>query len=635
MINSKQILMISLLLAALPLCAASAMTNKNPQKSTKPGQPVTVNGSKSMQPVARLTTQQIMQQNSDITTPCRAVAKDETSAAKVGAPTFFPNYASLANHLETGSILYGNVTGAVGSGTGDVPGQIVLAMDNRIRSFCNNGIPLFATTDQVLDITTDQFFSVINPNGQFVTGTRVVFNPGTTGPDAKPAQWYITADSYDSEQATGNILLAIGDNPITATSHWDFILVDTANTSGFAANGTVQPLFSNSTISGSNTIAYDHTNIYLGVTYSSNIDLRYQSCAAYAIPYPVTPVQTTVWAWRDLAETLTGDPLAGSSPGNPLAPNYITPATNLNSNQSADTAYFVGLSSADFFASASTNNFPYPTGTSGQLLLLSIDYSTASAYTLTGPTPIQVPPYIRSLVRPLAPPTNGDIDVPSIAERNVIFQGFFFNQAYYNTDGYIYLCHEVACDSTGASSASSDRNGVRWYQLNPTTTAVNAYTVYDSTPYSTAGGPINFFTPSIYPITPAGTVAIGSGIDGTTLGGGYNPNATTPLVPPVGGTLNPNLTVVSGTTGAPALNLLQTSGTYYYPADDFFLDPLINWATSSSTVIDPSGCVWTFQPYSYNLAQGVWAIAAGKYTPSCAGATTAKTAKNSTNPARK
>ena len=615
MIHSKKMLIMSLLLAASPLCAApKAVVDKN-QKN--PAKKVTQSCTSVPQTamcatpitaayVVQRTTQQIMEQSANVacvTSTCTPQSKEQPK--KVGQ-TWGPTYDNLANHVETGSILQSTLSGALSSqssvGSG---GSLVLAMDNRIRSFCYNAYcPADTiTADQVLNVTPDQFFSAIS-DGAAVRGTQVVY-------DLINQLWYITAFSWDTNQADGKVLLAVAQptplgSQILPSTVWNFIVVDTFNAPVTLTNpgwsaGTVQPqVFFNGTI------GYDGTNVYLAAYIGGNTDLLVATSVLYAINVTgITGANPSIQAWRNVAEFF-GGPGAGSAPGSPNAPFELTPVTYCEPGRApANTAYVLGFSTLDFFSAASN---VYGTGTQGQIFLLTIDFSVTPAQ-LTNQALI-VPAYYQAINTPLTPPTiNAN---QTVTARTVFRQPIAFNQAMAGfPDGFIYACMEIAYNSSGVSDypvsegGTADRNGVRWYQISPASTPiVLSNDLYDNTAMTTPQKNIDYFAPSILAIGDGMTVVIGASIDGTALGNytGYLSSCAV------------EATVTPATPQAPPL-LLATSYTPYYPADDWFLDPSVDWAQLSSTVYDPVGNIWTFQPYGYNFAQGAWAVSAGLFQP--------------------
>ncbi len=610
MIHSKKMFIISLLLVAAPLCAApTAMKNQKKAclaQAFNGALTCSYAASVSTQPVVTMTTKQIMQQNPGILPTCPSSSLGQKAAASPGQ-TLNNVYPVLANYLETGSILSTTVTGAVGTTASTQVNQVLLGMDSRIRSFTYSSAASPSPTlvaDQILDITPDQFFSVIN-NGEFVKNTVVSF-------DNLGGYWYVAATTIGTNQPASRMLLAVGEAPISASSFWSFTVVDSATNPAFTAlastgSGTAQPLWYNNL-----SLGWDSSNIYLTVQGGSNIDLIYNSSEIYALP-KITPTytttQATVYAWRNVAEAF-GGPGAASAPGNPIAPTSVTTVTDFYGYAPTNTAYMVGVSTLDYYATSSATYGP--NANQGQLLLLTLNFSTALP-TLSVQS-VLVPPYYQSFNIPLTPPT---VTVEPLPTRDLLRQaiGIGFNGILDNgvtnqpaADNLIYVCQEISVDYTGTSSPSADRNGVRFYAIppaNPSATIVN--TLNDNTvptlPPATPITPINYYSPSIttYSHGSNGNVVIGATIDGLSFNGytGYLSLSATVA----------NL-FVSGIQ--PLTSPLTTSTTPYYPTDDWYADPVILWTAVTSTILDPSGNVWTFLPWGSNFAQGVWNIGAAQ-----------------------
>ena len=518
-----------------------------------------------------MTTAQVMQQGTALARTCDGKPASKTALKQNVGPV-----SILATYLDTGSIL-GNVSGDV------APGQALLGMDSRIRTFCHSGDTLAA--DQVLDLTVEQFFSSVN-NGYYTSQPSVLFDqtppPAAKAKVGQPApKWYIAATTISTDHSTTRLLLAVGDNPITLTSNWTFIVVDTGNSPAFQYT-------SEGSFAGA-ALGIDQSYLYLSVRARGNQDILYNSNSLYVIDK--TAPTGTMNAFFAVTEAFGGVG-CGEDPGCPTGPTGLQPAVNFDAFDGL--GYVLSVANSDFFASASAG---YGTGGSqGQILYQTVD-TTSSPMTLSAPIQVLVDAYQASVPVALTPPANAPEAVPA---RAIAPLSINLDTAH-KRGGYVYTSQLVGVDSTGISNptvtVNPDRNAVRWYRVSTNVTpTTNTNEIYDN---STSGTALSYFTPSIMTDS-SSNVFIGASTNGLILGAADGYYSST-ITQPTGGYQTIPPTVISA------------SNTPYYPTEDWFEDPAITPAGRTRTTIDSTtNTIWPFLPYGY--AQGVWGVATAPIT---------------------
>jgi len=414
------------------------------------------------------------------------------------------------------------------------PTQFLVALNGRIRTF----VKATGVTDGVLNVATDTFFDSVR-GGQSTAYPRVRF-------DRSSARWIVTVMNFNATPVSNRILIAVSDTGvITAGTTWTYFFFqhdldspagDTAlfldyPTLGVDANGL--------TIGGN---IFDAGGAYQG----TSVHVVRRSRILAGPGGDLVPGGDAV-AFRNLTGTPTG---AG-----PYTPQGVD-----NPNAAAPTkSWLVGVDNAGF----------------GKLMFRKVTYTSTGAWPPSGIS-ANISLTVPATALPLAVPHQGNAggtagQLDALDDRLM---------AATLRNGRLWTAHNIAVTSGGVGSASGDRDGTRWYEINVSGASpvlTQSGTLFDSA----ATNPRFYWMPSIM-VSGQGHAALGTSASGAT----QRINAAT-----VGRLSGDNL----GTLQAPLL--FTSSTTSYNPAAD--PGPPRRWGDYSYTSLDPNDdmTMWTVQEY--------------------------------------
>ena len=414
------------------------------------------------------------------------------------------------------------------------PTQFLVALNGRIRTFLKST----GATDGVLNVATDTFFDSVR-GGQATAYPRVRF-------DRSSARWIVTVMNFNVTPVSNRILIAVSDTGvITAGTTWTYFFFqhdldspagDTAlfldyPTLGVDANGL--------TIGGN---IFDAGGAYQG----TSVHVVRRSRILAGPGGDLVPGGDAV-AFRNLTGTPTG---AG-----PYTPQGVD-----NPNAAAPTeSWIAGVDNAGF----------------GTLVFRKVTYTSTGAWPPSGIS-ANISLAVPATALPLAVPHQGNAggtagQLDALDDRLM---------AATLRNGRLWTAHNIAVTSGGVGSASGNRDGTRWYEINVSGASpvlTQSGTLFDSA----ATNPRFYWMPSIM-VSGQGHAALGTSASGAT----QRINAAT-----VGRLAGDN----PGTLQAPLL--FTSSTTSYNPAAD--PGPPRRWGDYSYTSLDPNDdmTMWTVQEY--------------------------------------
>jgi hypothetical protein len=402
------------------------------------------------------------------------------------------------------------------------PSQVVVDVNGRLRVFDKEGNP------SGLDVTDSAFWAPVR-NGAEPTDPGVEY-------DRLSQRWVVSAITI--EPTNNRIMLAVSNGPtITSTSNFTYFFFSEAS----------PPPSGPSRFADYPQLGVDANAIYIGVNEFTSSSGGFTGTTAFVIRKSSVmgggPIVVT--AFRNLASG------SGAGPASPQPATDMVP--------SVDSGYIVGADNA-FFSRLDVRRISDPGGTP----------SISPNLTVT------VPQTFVPTSTPFAVPAQGTIGgLDALDDR--LFEATISRDP--NGNVTLWTAHNLLVNSTGASSASGNRAGDRWYQLgnlDTTPSLVQSGTLFDTA----APNPRQFWIPSIV-MNGQGHASINASAAGTTHHAEVASSGrlfTDPL-----GTIEPSQISQSSTS---TYNL--GSGTPH------------RWGDYSQTVVDPTDNMtfWTFQEYA-------------------------------------
>jgi hypothetical protein len=414
------------------------------------------------------------------------------------------------------------------------PSQFLLGVNGRIRTFVKST----GNADGVLDADTDTFFDSVR-NGQPTAYPRVRF-------DRISGRWIVTVMNFNVTPASNRILIAVSDSGvITGGTTWTYYFFQhdldspTGDTGLFLDYPTLGVDANGLTIGGN---IFDSG----GTLQGTSVHVVRRSRIVSGPGGDLVPAGDVV-AFRNL----TGSP-TGAGPYTPQGvDNLADPAPTVS--------WVVGVDNASFgklmfrkVTWTSTGSWP-PSGISANLSLT----VPATAVPLTVPH------------QGNAGGAGGQLDAVDDRLMSATLRS-----------GSIWTAHNIAVTSGGVGSASGDRDGTRWYEIDvsgASPSLAQSGTLFDPA----ATNPRFYWMPSIM-VSGQGHAALGTSASGAT----QRINAAT-----VGRLAGDT----PGTLQAPLL--FTSSSSSYNPAAD--PGPPRRWGDYSYTSLDPNDdmTMWTVQEY--------------------------------------
>jgi VCBS repeat-containing protein len=408
--------------------------------------------------------------------------------------------------------------GAVG------PSQFLVTINGRFRSYSKaTGLP-----DGALDQDSDAFFA-----GQLSTpppGGFVFSSDPHVRYDRLSQHWFIVMidaplDASLNATKANRILVAYSDGPtLSPSTVWTKFFVQVSGT--FADYPT---------------LGVDANALYVGTNnFSITSPFGFQSTSGYVL---------------SKSSVLGGTPIVTSfafATGTGAGP--FTPQGADNPDPGATQGYYVGVDNAAF----------------SQLDVIRISSPGGSTPTASGSIAVSVP----TTRFPISVPHQGNTGGLLDALDDRLFAASIRNNR-------LWTAHNIEVNSSGNASASGNRDGSRWYELNvtpATPTVVQSGTVFDSS----ATNPLSYWIPTVA-VSGQGHMAVG----GSVAGAGHHADAW------FSGRLSGD---TLGTTDAPTL----------YTASPFAYNPPADtgsprrWGDYSAVSLDPVDdmTMWTIQEYT-------------------------------------
>lgn len=427
-----------------------------------------------------------------------------------------------------------NFTGATLADTGSFPpdtmgavgpSQFIVAVNGRIRSFNKTT----GAADGALNASQDSFFaSVMTPPvaSNFTSDPRIRY-------DRLTGRWFviiIDVPGGAGDQANRVLVAVSSGDTITASSNFTFYF--------FQMSGT---LFADYP-----TLGIDANALYIGGN-------MFTLAGGFSGTLGTVVRKSSVLSGGSIVTT-TFSLLPDAASAGPFTPQGVD-----NYDPAATEGYFIGVDNATF-----------------STLMLRRVSTPGGTPTISGDLSITVP----TTTFPNRVPhlgntggTNGQLD--SLDDR--LYAAHLRN-------GRLWTAHNFRVSAAGvASTATGNRNAVRWYELGNLTTTpivIQSGTVFDNA----AANPVHHFIPSIM-VSGQGHAALGFTMSGNTL----SPNAGT------NGRLQGD---TLGTIGA-VVNYTNSTAAYNPPADPGGAGGR-RWGDYSYTSLDPCDdmTMWTIQQFA-------------------------------------
>ncbi len=509
----------SLLFAGLQVANYTHAGSKRFQRAKPTGEqprvPKPVAGIKREVMPVKATTREIMGYDADVRPSYNPFYQANALPGQVpGIPTILKTFLG-AYYQDTGQ--YGpSADGSVGST------QFIVGSKGRIRSFNK----FTGQIDGVLNIAHDRFFSSIS-NGGFTADPNILF-------DQLSNRWFLFCDGNT------NFLLAMSDgDPITPSTVWSFITVDTVTDPHFQAK---QPFFDYSTLA-----ADANAVLCAGDVYDLTLT-DYFSSAVYAITKAslLSGGPIVIYSFRNLVDQ-----------ANFFGPASIQGAQNFDPVQPL--SYFIGINANDFINGVGT-----------KFIINKVTYTSTSA-SLSAPLVLTLHPFANAIPSPvLGTPTFhlvNDITTlrPSVAHIRY---------------GMLWTSFDLGVNNTGASGPSVmlTRNGSRFLGITiPGLTIATQGTLFAATPTNDYNQR-HFLTSSVM-TNSLNQVLIGA----TTCGRNERLNASVTQI-------------VNGVAQTPVL--YTTSVTNYLAQEDWEFTPYARWGDHTRLSPNPGdSTIWAFQQW--------------------------------------
>lgn len=302
---------------------------------------------------------------------------------------------------------------------------------------CVNGrIRLFDRQGTVgaLDTTPENFFSSVTGNG--ISDPRVRY-------DRLSGRWFVLAIDIPNSKKNNNVVLAVSSGAtITGSSSFTF----------YSFQPSALPPANNNTFADYPTLGIDNNALYIGANIFSTAS--YLGTEGYVVNKAALLTGTvTVTAFRSLA---TG---TGNGPFTPQGVN--------NDDPTATQGYFIGVDNI----------------THGVLVLRRVT-NPGGTPSISGNINITVP----ATADPMGGVVAKGVSTPLDDLDDRLFAARMHN-------GSLWTAHNIEVDTSGAASATGNRDGARWYEitnLSGTPVVRQSGTLYDPS----ASNPTNYFIPS-------------------------------------------------------------------------------------------------------------------------------------------
>ncbi len=429
--------------------------------------------------------------------------------------------------------------GAVG------PTQFFTFLNGRLRTFNKTT----GVADAVLNVDSDVFFtSVMSP---FPGGGLNFTSDPQIRYDRLTRRWILCMIDVPSTSPA-----SIGDIPNRA-----LIAVSDAASNGVISGGTVWtfyfiqqdtvgPIASTGEFLDYESLGIDEDALYIGGNMFGAVSGSFVGCSVFVVQ------KSSILSGGPIVTTAFRGVVANASAEGPFSPRGVD-----NYATGTNEGYFIGVSNA-FFSRLVLRRITNPgsaTPTISANVLLTVP-------TTTLPEPV---PHLGNTI-----PANGRLD--ALDDR--LFAAHIRN-------GKLWTAHNFEVNTSGAASASGNRNGVRWYELNGIRSTdlggvpavVQSGTIFDNA----ATNPRFHFIGTVG-ISGQGHAALGFSVAGLAdrINAGTNGRLRTDTL---------------GTTGA--VQLYTASSTAYNPPGD--PGPPRRWGDYSFVSVDPKDdmTMWTIQQF--------------------------------------
>ncbi|HEX4438585.1 MAG TPA: IPT/TIG domain-containing protein [Thermoanaerobaculia bacterium] len=414
------------------------------------------------------------------------------------------------------------------------PSQFLVGVNGRIRTFAK----ATGSADGVLDADMTTFFNSVRQS-QPIAYPRVRF-------DRLAGVWIVTVMNFNVTPASNRILIAVSDSgTITAGTTWTYFsfqhdLDAPIGDTGLFLDYPSLGVDANGLTIGAN--IFDSGGVFQG----TSVHVVRKSRLLAGPGGDLVPSGDVV-AFRNLTGTPTGS--------GPYAPQGVD---NL-ATAAPTVAWLVGVDNAGF----------------GKLVFRKITYSAPGAWPPSGisaNSSLSVPATALPLSVPHQGNASGSAGLLDALDDRLM--------AAVLRNGKIWTAHNIAVTSAGVGSASGDRDGTRWYEVDVSGASPalsQSGTLFDST----ASNPRFYWMPAIM-VSGQGHAALGT----STAGATQRINAATV------GRLSGD---TPGTLQAPLL--FTSSATSYNPPAD--PGGPRRWGDYSYTSLDPADdmTMWTIQEY--------------------------------------
>jgi uncharacterized repeat protein (TIGR01451 family) len=461
-----------------------------------------------------------------------SVAAPETGrpARRVQAPQAVstPNFTSVTT--DSAAFVPPDTMGAVG------PTSFLTAVNGRIRAHSKISGAVGA-----LDSDDGVFWASVSetPANPFLSYPRVRFDRFTD-------KWFLTILDIPADVGTNGsrILIAMSDGPdITASTSWEYFFFD---------QDLASPAGDAGCLSNYPTLGIDVNALYIGANIycgSSLPSLTFFNTSVWvvrksALLNPSTTANLTltpgaVTAFRDLLPSDVG-------------PGLFAPQGVDNDDPGATRGRFIGVDNASF----------------GTLVLRDVNNPGSGTPTLSANTFLTVP----ATTFPIDVTTpGGGRPLDGLDDRLL---------AAHVRAGRIWTAQQIQVNSGGVASATGNRNGVRWYQIDVSAlpTLIQVGTVFDPS----VANPLSYWM---------GTVMV-SGQGHAALGF----TAGSPVMRPAAATVGRLAGDAPGTTQG--LPVIYHAGEADYV--DIVSGPPARWGNYSMTTLDPCDdmTMWTTQEFA-------------------------------------
>jgi hypothetical protein len=372
-----------------------------------------------------------------------------------------------------------------------------------------------------LNMSTNAFFTGALPSSN-ASDPHIRFDPLSQ-------RWFVCAIST-TQTKNNYFMLAVSSGPtITGSSSFTYFSF---------RPGIIHP--ADTTFFDYPTLGVDADGIYVGANMFTSTTGTFARCNAYVIQKSSVlgagPMMTSVL--RDVGTTTGG---------------MYTPQ-GVDNDYSGGTGYFVGSDISTY----------------GRLRLVKVTNASTTSPTFSANFTITVP----STFNPISQVCNCTSPMNSLDHRMFA--------AMIDENGSIWAAHNIKVNATGVGSAGGDRNGARWYVVNPSTPSLaTSGTVFDNV----ASGPRGYVIPSIA-ANGQGNAVIGysTASAATFPNAGFSGRAFNDPV----GTMSPFVLATNSTTG----------------------NSTTRWGDYSQVCVDPTDNMsfWSFQEFSYQSGSPNWGL---------------------------